>query len=116
LQITIPGFFSYQFISGLSFPLIFEFDQARGSSSFDFSFRLLSSFNFQLSPEKDVSLLGINLVAIAAIMYLIELRKSGFPASPTNADSYDVINGGDISSEDEDREEKDGDKMDDLQA
>lgn len=49
-------------------------------------------------------------------MYLIELRKSGFPASPTNADSYDVINGGDISSEDEDREEKDGDKMDDLQA
>ena len=116
LQITIPGFFSYKFISGLSFPLIFEFDQARGSSSFDFSLGLTSSFNFQLSPEEDVSLLGINLVAIAAIMYLIGLRKSGFPASPTNADSNDVINGGDISSEEEDREEKDGDRMDDLQT
>jgi len=115
-QITIPGILTYRFISGLSFPLIFEFDQARGSSSFDFSLGLLSSFNFQLGPEKDVSLLGINLVAIAAIIYLIGLRKSGFPASPTNADRNDVINGGDISREDEDGEGKDGDRMDDLQV
>ncbi len=89
-QLTIPGVFSYQFVSGLSFPLIIESDMASGSSSVDFSLGLSSSFNFQLSPEEDVFLFGINFVAIVAIVYLTGLRQRGFSVNPTEADSKDI--------------------------
>ena len=93
LQLTIPGLFSYSFVSGLSFPLIIEIESAKGSISFDFSLELGSSFDFQLRPSEGVSGIGINLIPMAAIIYLYGLRTKGFPLSPVESDVVEEISG-----------------------
>ncbi len=93
-QFRIPGLLSYKFLSGLSLPLTLEFNSTSASSSFSFNFGLTSSFYFALNPEQGVFLFGINLFAIAAIMYFLELRQKGFPKISNEVGSDDIVDKG----------------------
>ena len=111
LHLTIPGLFSYSFVSGLSFPLIIEIESAKGSISFDFSLEFGSSFDFQSRPSEGVSGIGINLIPMAAIIYLYGLRTKGFPVSPVESDIGEEISG--MEDDDPEREEDEKEKKTD---
>jgi len=71
LQIPNISFhgFAFQFYLALVLGLSFSREAA---SKLNFEFELGSSLNFQISPEIENLVLGVNLIAIAALIYLIK--------------------------------------------
>lgn len=74
-QFKIPGILAYSFVAGIKLPLIFEFDILNAKSSFETSIGFTSSFNFTIGPEDKVFLFGLNVVAVAALLYLFNARQ-----------------------------------------
>lgn len=74
LQIPMISFhgFVYQFYVGLILGLSYSRDAA---SRMNMEFQVGSALNFHLSSETDNLFFGLNLVAIAAVTYLIRKRR-----------------------------------------
>jgi len=70
-NISIPGF-SYQFYSGLMLGLSFS---READSKLNLLFELGSQMNFQFSRAVEDLVFGVNLVALAAFIYLIKASK-----------------------------------------
>ena len=68
-SLTIPGF-SYEFYTGIVIQVLF------GSSGLNFAFNFGSSFDFHILGSLPGFVFGINLVAIAILIYLVRARKN----------------------------------------
>ena len=65
-NISIPGF-AYQFYTGMTLYLSWNFIEAK----LDLEFQLASSIALQVSSKIEDSILGLNLIAVAALMWLL---------------------------------------------
>ncbi len=77
--ISFPGF-SYQFFLGLMLGFSFSRDAA---TKLNLEFELGSRFNFHILTEIDNLIIGVNLIAIAALIYLTKEIRNGKPGTGT---------------------------------
>jgi hypothetical protein len=68
--ISIPGF-AYRFYTGMMLCLSFNLSEGK----LGFEFQLASLLVFKILPEPQDLILGVNLVAIAAFLYLIHASR-----------------------------------------
>ena len=78
--ITIPGF-AYQFYTGML--LLAYWNHGEGKLGADFE--LASSFTFTISSRIEDSIVGINLIALAAFIYLLSISQKTPQQAPVPA-------------------------------
>jgi hypothetical protein len=83
--LQIPSFtfsgFAYQFYIGSLFGVSFSSTLA---SKLNLDFQLGSAVNFQLSSEIENFVLGVNLIAVAALIYLIRASRQKHQPGPAS--------------------------------
>ncbi len=77
-NISVAGF-SYQFYLGLMLGLSFS---KEATSKLNLEFELASRLNFQISPEIENLILGVNLAALAILIYLFKKSREESPLKP----------------------------------
>jgi len=80
--ITIPGF-AYQFYTGML--LLAYWNHGEGKLGADFE--LASSFTFTISSRIADSVFGVNLIALAAFIYLVYVSRKTTQQAPVTATS-----------------------------
>jgi hypothetical protein len=76
--VTFPGF-AYQFYIGSILSLSFN---NTPPAKLGFDFQLGSAINFQLSSEIENFVLGVNLIAVVALIYLMRLSRQSTGPDP----------------------------------
>jgi hypothetical protein len=84
--ITVPGF-AYQFYTGLTAGPLFNFTEG----NFNFNFEIASAIVFQISHKVQDAIFGLNIVAMAALIYLLYLGKDALSGSKSLANEHFLV-------------------------